>query len=90
MIHMMNVAQAARWLTGSQLLGDGSAQVLRVHTDTRSIEPGDLFVALKGERYDANAFLAEAAQRGAVAAICHADADLDAIPPRRGAAARPD
>ena len=79
MSHMMNVAQAARWLTGSQLLGDGSAQVLRVHTDTRNIEPGDLFVALKGERYDANAFLAEAAKRGAVAAICHADADLNGV-----------
>ena len=79
MSHMMKVAQAAQWLKGSQLLGNGSALVLRVHTDTRSIEPGDLFVAIKGERYDANAFLAEAAQRGAVAAICHADADRSAV-----------
>jgi UDP-N-acetylmuramoyl-tripeptide--D-alanyl-D-alanine ligase len=76
---MMKVAQAAQWITGSQLSGDGNAVVQRVHTDTRSIEPGDLFVALKGERYDANAFLAEAAQRGAVAAICHADADRSAV-----------
>jgi UDP-N-acetylmuramoyl-tripeptide--D-alanyl-D-alanine ligase len=76
---MMKVAQAAQWITGSQLSGDGTAVVQRVHTDTRSIEPGDLFVALKGERYDANDFLAEAAQRGAVAAICHADADRSAV-----------
>ena len=79
MSQMMTIAQAAQWLTGSHLLGDGAAPVRRVHTDTRSIEPGDLFVALKGERYDANAFLAEAAQRGAVAAICHPDADRSGV-----------
>ena len=76
---MMSIAQAVHWLAGSHLLGDGSTLVQRVHTDTRSIEAGDLFVALKGERYDANAFLAEAAQRGAVAAICHADADRSGV-----------
>ncbi len=76
---MMTAAQVAQWLAGSQLTGNRGALVQRVHTDTRSIEPGDLFVALKGERYDANAFLAEAAQRGAVAAICHADADRSGV-----------
>lgn len=79
MSRMMNVGQVAQWIAGSQLSGDGSAVVQRVHTDTRSIEPGDLFVALKGERYDANAFLAQAAQRGAVAALCHADADRSGV-----------
>ncbi len=72
---MMTVSQAAQWLPASRLQGDGAASVLRVHTDTRTIAPGDLFVALKGERYDANAFLLEAQQRGAVAAICHPGAD---------------
>ncbi|MES2947409.1 MAG: UDP-N-acetylmuramoyl-tripeptide--D-alanyl-D-alanine ligase [Pseudomonadota bacterium] len=76
---MMTVAQAAQFLPGAQLQGDGAAQILRVHTDTRTIEPGDLFVALKGERYDANAFLREAQQRGAVAAICHPGADRTGV-----------
>jgi UDP-N-acetylmuramoyl-tripeptide--D-alanyl-D-alanine ligase len=40
-----------------------------VSTDTRSIEPGDLFVALRGERFDAHAFLDDAVARGARAAI---------------------
>ena len=40
-----------------------------VSTDTRSIEPGDLFVALRGERFDAHDFLGEAAGRGARAAV---------------------
>ena len=37
----------------------------RVWTDTRTIESGDLFVALVGERFDAHNFLAEAVERGA-------------------------
>ncbi len=41
----------------------------RVSTDTRSVAPGDCFVALKGERFDAHDFLAAARDAGAVAAI---------------------
>jgi UDP-N-acetylmuramoyl-tripeptide--D-alanyl-D-alanine ligase len=37
----------------------------RVWTDTRTIEPGDLFVALRGERFDAHDFLADAVAKGA-------------------------
>ena len=75
MTPMMTVAQVAHWLPAAQLHGSGAAAVVRVHTDTRTIEPGDLFVALTGERYDANHFLAEAERRGAVAALCHPGAD---------------
>lgn len=71
---MMSLAQAAQWLHGARLLGDGATPVARVHTDTRTIEPGDLFVALKGERFDANDFLPDAQQRGAAAVLCHAGA----------------
>jgi UDP-N-acetylmuramoyl-tripeptide--D-alanyl-D-alanine ligase len=67
-MHMFNLQQAAGW-TGGRLVGDGSVQVKRVHSDSRTLEAGDLFVALKGERFDANDFLAEARAKGAVAAI---------------------
>lgn len=68
---MMTLAQVAQWLAVAPLQGHAALAVTRVHTDTRTIEPGDLFVALKGERFDANDFLLEAQQRGAVAALCH-------------------
>ena len=71
MTGMMVLQQALAGLTGARLLGSGAIEIARVHTDTRTIEPGDLFVALKGERFDANDFLAEAQARGAVAALCH-------------------
>ena len=74
---MMTLQQALQWLPDAKLVSDGATVVQRVHTDTRSIEPGDLFVALKGERFDANDFLAEAKTKGAAAALCHSQAQLE-------------
>ena len=51
-------------------MGDATVAISRVHTDTRTLEPGDLFVALRGERFDGGQFLAQAASQGAVAALC--------------------
>lgn len=53
-------------------LGGGPAGPLplrRVCTDTRSIERGDLFVALRGENFDAHDFLGEAVRKGAAALV---------------------
>jgi UDP-N-acetylmuramoyl-tripeptide--D-alanyl-D-alanine ligase len=68
---MMTVQQALGWLPAAQLVGDGRVDFLRVHTDTRSLQAGDLFVALKGDRFDAHEFLAQASAHGAVAAMAH-------------------
>ncbi len=68
---MLSLQQMAAWLDGARVVGDGTALVQRVHTDTRTLEPGDLFVALKGERFDANDFLLEAQHKGALAVLCH-------------------
>lgn len=38
-------------------------------TDTRTLAAGDLFVALSGARFDANALVATAAEKGAIAAV---------------------
>jgi UDP-N-acetylmuramoyl-tripeptide--D-alanyl-D-alanine ligase len=81
MTSMMTLAQAAQWMPGASLQGPATTEILRVHTDTRSIEPGDLFVALRGERFDANDFLLEAQQRGAAAVVCHSRLDIAKLPP---------
>lgn len=51
-----------------------------VSTDTRTLEPGALFVALRGERYDAMEFLADAAQQGARGAVVRAGEELPDLP----------
>ena len=78
MTRMMDLREALACLPGGMPVGDMAVAIERVHTDTRSLKPGDLFVALKGEHYDGNQFLAQARQRGAVAAICHPGAGLTA------------
>ena len=62
------VADIASLASGS-LFGSGSGVVTAVSTDTRSIQPGQLFVALRGERFDAHDFLATAFEQGAAAAL---------------------
>ncbi len=67
---MMTLAQAAGWIAGAHLQGEPATGIRRVHTDTRSLQPGDLFVALQGERFNGNDFLVQAKAKGAVAALC--------------------
>ncbi|QKO22919.1 UDP-N-acetylmuramoyl-tripeptide--D-alanyl-D-alanine ligase [Rhodoferax sp. BAB1] len=75
---MFNLQQAQPWLAGARLVGDGLVGVQRVHSDTRTLQHGDLFVALQGERFDGNSFLAQAQHAGAVAALCSDEAALRA------------
>jgi UDP-N-acetylmuramoyl-tripeptide--D-alanyl-D-alanine ligase len=83
---MMTLAQAQALLPGSVLVGGAAAAALtlqRVHTDTRTLRAGDLFVALRGERFDAHDFLPQARAAGAVAALAErglAEADPLALP----------
>ncbi|MCL6519233.1 MAG: UDP-N-acetylmuramoyl-tripeptide--D-alanyl-D-alanine ligase [Armatimonadetes bacterium] len=52
--------------TGGDLLGgDASAKATGVSIDTRTLKPGDLFFALRGERTDGHAYVDEAIKKGA-------------------------
>ncbi|MCK7493901.1 MAG: Mur ligase domain-containing protein [Comamonadaceae bacterium] len=57
-------------LPGAALVGDGARRASRACTATRArLQPGDLFVALRGERFDGHDFLPQARAAGAVAAL---------------------
>ena len=75
----LRLIDIASW-TGGRLHGNGTS-VDGVSTDTRTITPGALFVALKGERYDAHDFVSTARERGATAALVDhvVDADMPQI-----------
>ena len=70
---LMNLGLAQRLLPRAALVGDAHTPVERVHSDTRTLRPGDLFVALKGERFDAHDYLRQAREAGAAAALVSAD-----------------
>ncbi|OGR00314.1 MAG: UDP-N-acetylmuramoylalanyl-D-glutamate--2,6-diaminopimelate ligase [Deltaproteobacteria bacterium RIFOXYD12_FULL_55_16] len=56
--------------TGGKLLSTGAETGFRrVCTDSRAIEPGDLFVALRGENFDGHAYLTQAVAKGAVGLV---------------------
>ncbi len=67
----------ARWnerhllaATDGTVMGGRHRQVMaRVTTDSRKIEPGDVFVALRGEQYDGHAFIETAVTKGAAAVV---------------------
>ena len=66
--------ELAGWVDG-QVHGDAALGVAAIGTDTRRLQRGDLFVALRGERFDANTMLAQAAASGAGAVLAERGAD---------------
>src|SRR3954471_19825301 len=59
----------AHWSGGKLTTGDPQGVVTTICTDSRALKAGDLFVALRGEKFDAHTFVAEAARRGAAGAM---------------------
>ena len=72
---MMNLVQASRILDG-QLQGQ-DAVFDRVSTDTRSLQAGDLYFALRGEHFDGHEFVDSARESGAVGAVVDEFKDVD-------------
>ncbi len=75
----LSLQRAASWLSQARIVGHGEVIVDRVHTDTRTLQPGDLFVALRGDKFDANAFINQAKTQGAVAVICEPQGEAMAL-----------
>jgi len=66
----MTLANVA-WATQGRILrGDPDLELAGISTDTRSLGPGELFIALKGDTHDAHTYL-ESAAATAAAAIIH-------------------
>src|SRR5512138_2108359 len=75
--------------TGGRWIGAPPGSLAGVSTDTRSLRPGNLFVALRGERFDAHDYLAQAAAAGAAAAVVAASFDRSQDRLRQAQGARP-
>jgi len=75
---MMHVSQAARALNAP--FHGHDVEFSAVGTDSRTLKRGELFVALRGERFDGHAFVAEAATAGAAAALVERADDAIALP----------
>lgn len=65
----ISLQKLAQWAEGTLLEGEAGAAATGVATDSRTVGPGDLFVALRGEKFNGHAFLEKAAQAGAAGAV---------------------
>ena len=77
----MRLSEIARWLEVSAPANLAADPLLTgVSTDSRTVAPGQLFVALSGENFDGHTFLARVAERGAAAALVSRLSDEVTIP----------
>ena len=65
----LTVKWVADAVSGRMLSGEAGQVVGQITTDSRSLQAGDLFIALRGERFDAHDFVADVLSRGAAGAI---------------------
>lgn len=71
------LSEIIRIVNGDLIQGDPELTVSGVSTDSRNIKRGELFLALKGERFDGHQFLNEAVQAGAAALLVMENTNLD-------------
>jgi UDP-N-acetylmuramoyl-tripeptide--D-alanyl-D-alanine ligase len=81
---LMTLAQAHALIHATvpeaRLVGEGSTGLVRLHSDTRTLQAGDCFVALTGERFDAHDFLPQARAAGASAVLVARDENAAGLP----------
>jgi len=69
----LTLNEVAQGCAGRLVRGGAETRVDRVTTDSRRTRAGDLFVALRGDRFDGHAFVADAARGGAAGILAEAE-----------------
>lgn len=65
----MKLNEIVRACKGELLCGDPTREVNSFSTDTRTLQPGSLYIPIKGENFDGHAFIAKAFENGAIASL---------------------
>ncbi len=68
---MLTLKQVAQWCDGSVAPEFANLKISGVSTDSRSIQPGELFIALQGDSFDGHIFVRQALEKGAGAVLTH-------------------
>ena len=77
----MTISQAAEAMSGVVVGGNGEQVIASVSTDTRTIQEGALFFALRGDQFDGHKFVADAVAGGAVCCVVAEDGEIPAGTP---------
>ncbi|MDY6786424.1 MAG: UDP-N-acetylmuramoyl-tripeptide--D-alanyl-D-alanine ligase [Cyanobacteriota bacterium] len=74
MLARFSLAQLRDTISADSLTVGKDSDILEVRgvaTDTRTLQPGEIFVALRGENFDGHEFVQQAADKGAIAIIAN-------------------
>lgn len=74
---LREIAEMAR---ARLVTGDGETRIARVCKDTRTIQPGDLYLSLRGEKFDGDDFAMDAVSKGAAAILVHDESKASGVP----------
>jgi len=76
----MSIGEMTSALLGTLVDLEDSLAVKGVSTDSRRINPGDMFIALKGESFDGHDFISRAIENGAAAVVTQKPLSKCSIP----------
>lgn len=71
----MKIKEILKIINGKLICGDEDLDIQNFEKDTRIIQKGDMYVAIKGEKFDGNDFYKDAINKGAVACLMSKEPD---------------
>ena len=66
----MKLEKLISGITTNHIIGETSIEITGINIDSRSIEEGHIFVAIKGTQADGHTFIEKAIEKGASAIVC--------------------
>ena len=75
----MTLEDLASAVRGARVIGDAKVAVGAVRDDSRAVQPGDVFVAVRGMRSDGHAFIETAIARGAAAIVVEREVEAPRV-----------
>lgn len=76
---MIELKRLLDTIPDASVKGNSHISIRNMAYDSRAVEPGDLFVALKGQHHDGHAFVSDAVSRGAAAVVTERDCHLQGV-----------
>ena len=70
LIKPLTASQIAKAVDGRLIYGNGESLVTSVSCDSRDVEEGSLYIAIKGENFDGHSFIHDACKKGIAGYLC--------------------
>lgn len=66
----MKLEEIVKGITVNEIIGEVAKEISGINMDSRIVEPGDIFVAVKGTQTDGHAYISKAIEKGATVIAC--------------------